>query len=198
MLLRLVDNSLTSLTTTITDLAAVVQEQRSSGEQTDELVTFSDLTTEVLQGLRPQVLATNARVEMDFSQLPSLQYVRSNMRTIMLNLLSNALKYRHPDRVPYVRVRTYVTTGCPVFEIQDNGLGINLERYGSELFQLFRRFHPQVGDGTGVGLFLVNRLVEARGGHIEVETQEDLGTTLRLHLQAVASNDHESTFLASE
>ena len=198
VLLRLVDNSLTSLTTTITDLAAVVQEQRSTGEQTDELVTFSDLTTEVLQGLRPQVLATNARVEMDFSQLPHLKYVRSNMRTIVLNLLSNALKYRHPDRVPHVRVRTYVTTGCPVFEIQDNGLGINLERYGSELFQLFRRFHPQVSDGTGVGLFLVNRLVEARGGHIEVETQEDLGTTLRLHLQVAASNGREITFLGGE
>ena len=184
VVLRLVDESLTNLSTTITDLAAVVQEQRSPGEQTDEVVTFSSLTTEVLQALRPQILATGASIETDFSQLPTLQYVPSSLRTILHNLLSNALKYHHPDRVPHVQVRTHLTGDVPVLEIQDNGLGMNLERYGDELFHLFRRFHPQAGEGTGVGLFLVNRLVQARGGHIDVEAQEGLGTTLRLFLQA--------------
>ncbi|WP_201981266.1 ATP-binding protein [Hymenobacter rubidus] len=182
VVLRLVEESLHNLSTTITDLAAVVQEQRSPGEQAVEQVNFAGLAADVLQALRPQLLATDARFETEFEALPELQYVRSNLRTILLNLLSNALKYRHPDRAPHVQVRTYRVGDCPVLEVKDNGLGMNLDRYGSELFHLFRRFHPQAGEGTGVGLFLVNRLVQSQGGHIAVESQEGRGTTFRVYL----------------
>ena len=184
IVLRLVDDSLMSLTTTISDLAAVVQEQRGSGEQAVEIVPFAPLLAEVMQSLGPQLLATDAHVATDFAALPDVQYVRSNLRIILLNLLSNALKYRHPDRRPEVTVRSYQQDASPVIEVQDNGLGINMERYGSELFHLFRRFHPQASEGTGVGLFLVNRLVQHAGGHITVESEEGVGTTFRVSLFA--------------
>ena len=83
-----------------------------------------------------------------------------------------------------MQVRAYYAEACPVLEVQDNGLGMNLERHGRELFQLFRRFHPTADEGTGVGLFLVNRIVQARDGRIEVESQEGTGTTFRVFLQA--------------
>ena len=192
IMLRLVDDSLHHLTTTITDLAAVVQEQRQPGEQAVEPVSFVGLAAEVLLTLRPQVQATNARIETNFTGLPELEYVPSNLRTILLNLLSNALKYRHPERPPHVRLRTYRSPTGPVLEVQDNGLGLNLERHGSELFHLFRRFHPQAEEGTGVGLFLVNRLVQAHGGHIAVESQEGEGTTFRVHLHDADSASRPS------
>jgi signal transduction histidine kinase len=69
-----------------------------------------------------------------------------------------------------------------VLEVQDNGLGLDLNRHGAELFQLFRRFHPNAGEGTGVGLFLVNRLVQAEGGRVEVESEPEQGTTFRVFL----------------
>jgi signal transduction histidine kinase len=183
LVLRLVDSSLQDLTTTIEGLAAVVQVQRQPGEQTAELVQLPDLTADVLQTIRPQVQDTQASIQADFTQLPELLYVRSNLRTILLNLLSNALKYRHAERRPRVSLRTRVVSGQPLLEVQDNGLGIDLQRHGAELFQLFRRFHPQAGDGTGVGLFLVNRLVQAHGGRIEVESQAGDGTTFRVFLR---------------
>jgi signal transduction histidine kinase len=64
---------------------------------------------------------------------------------------------------------------------------MDLAHYGSELFQLFRRFHPQAAEGTGVGLFLVNRLVQAQGGHIEVESEVGQGTTFRVYLGQAAA-----------
>ncbi|MBU6122042.1 sensor histidine kinase [Hymenobacter siberiensis] len=182
VVLRLLEESLHSLSTTITDLAAVVQEQRSPGKQAAEEVALTSLVADVLKTLRPQLTATEARVDTDFAGLPALSYVRSNLRTILINLLGNALKYRHPARVPHIQVRTYQDSGCPVLEVRDNGLGMNLDRYGSELFQLFRRFHPQAGEGTGVGLFLVNRLVHSEGGHIAVESEEGQGTVFRVFL----------------
>ena len=114
--------------------------------------------------------------------MPTVRCVPRNLRTILLNLLANALKYRYPGRPPRIGVRTRLAAGRPVLEVQDNGLGIDLERHGAELFQLFRRFHPEAAAGTGVGLFLVNRLVQAQGGHIEVASQPGCGTTLSVFL----------------
>jgi signal transduction histidine kinase len=182
-MLRLMDDSLNDLSVTITDLAAVVQEARTPGEQLPEPVALADLTADVLQTLRPQLQDAEAHIQMDFDALPEIEFVRSNLRTVLLNLVANAVKYRHPDRPARVLLRSRMAGKQPVLEVQDNGLGLDLERHGSELFQLFRRFHPHAGEGTGVGLFLVNRLVQAQGGRVEVESQPEQGTTFRLYLR---------------
>ena len=179
----LFDKSLQALTTTISDLADVVQVARQPGREATETVDLAALTEVLLQTLHPQVQEAAATIETDFSGLPTLTYAPSSLRTILLNLLTNTLKYRHPDRAPQVLVRSYLAGQQPVLEVQDNGLGLNLDLYGRELFQLFRRFHTDVSEGTGVGLFLVNRLVRAEGGHIEVESQEGQGTTFRVYLR---------------
>lgn len=179
---QLVDNSLRVLVTTITDLATVVQVERQPTEQPAEKVALADLAADVRQTLHTQIMTSQADVQLDFGGLPMVHYVPSNLRTILLNLLANALKYRHPERLPRIRLRSHLADGRPVLVVQDNGLGIDLEAHGQELFQLFRRFHPDAAPGTGVGLFLVNRLVRARGGHIEVASQPGEGTTFSVCL----------------
>jgi signal transduction histidine kinase len=183
-LLPFMDKAIRALSTTIDDLATVVQENRQPTAQASEPVALADLADDVLAVLHPQVVATEAAISLDFNDLPEVPYVRSNLRTILLNLVANALKYRHPERPPQVALRTYYAAGQPVLEVQDNGLGINLAHHREELFQLFRRFHPQAAEGTGVGLFLVNRLVQAQEGHIDVESAEDQGTLFRVFLGA--------------
>lgn len=181
-LLHYMDKSLNALSTTIDDLATVVQENRQPAAQLPEPVALADLAADVLATLHPQAQDAHAAIELDFSNLAEIPCVRSNLRIILLNLVANALKYRHPDRAPRVAVRSYLAEGQPVLAVQDNGLGIDLAQHGTELFQLFRRFHPTAAEGTGVGLFLVNRLVQAQGGRIEVESEENVGTTFRVHL----------------
>jgi signal transduction histidine kinase len=179
------DKAIQALSTTIDDLATVVQENRQPTDQSPpEPVALAALANDVLTVLHPQVVATEAVISLDFNALPEVPYVRSNLRTILLNLVANALKYRHPDRPPQIQLRTSDAADQPVLEVQDNGLGIDLDLHGAELFQLFRRFHPQAAEGTGVGLFLVNRLVQAQGGHIEVESVAGQGTTFRVFLGA--------------
>ena len=181
-ILRLFDNSLISLNTTITDLAAVVQEQRQQGELPTELVAFAPLLQEVLQTLNVEIMDSEARITADFAALADIKYARGNLSTILLNLVSNSIKYRHPGRRSEIFVRTYHLDGCPALEVTDNGLGLNLAQHGHELFQLFRRFHPAASEGTGVGLFLVNRIVQYEGGQIDVESEEGQGTTFRVRL----------------
>ncbi|MDJ0364070.1 hybrid sensor histidine kinase/response regulator [Hymenobacter sp. H14-R3] len=180
----LADDSLRVLATTITDLASVVQEERQPAAEPIEQVALAAIVAEIAQSLHVQILDSKAVIISCFEALPVLSYSPRNLRTILLNLLANALKYRHPGRAPQVRLRTWLAAGHPVLEVQDNGLGIDLERHQGELFQLFRRFHPDAASGTGVGLFLVNRLVQAQGGHIEVASQPGEGTTFSVYLQS--------------
>jgi signal transduction histidine kinase len=176
----MIGDALVQLSTTINDLAAVGQVQQQS-HLPAETVVLEDLTQEVLQTLQPQVLLARGRVTTDFAAQPTVTYSRANLRTILLNLLSNSLKYADPNRPCRVHLSIWRHEGGPVLLVEDNGLGFDVARHSEELFHLFRRFHDHT-EGTGVGLYLVNRLVQANGGRIEVESEVGQGTTFRLYL----------------
>ena len=180
MLEPMIDAALRQLATTIDDLATVGQAQRLP-ELPPETVDLAELTQEVLQTLQPQVLAARARVTVDFSARPTISYTRANLRTVLLNLLSNAFKYADPARPTRVHLSLWLEAGQPVLLVEDNGLGFDLDRHRDELFHLFRRFHDHT-EGTGVGLYLVNRIVQSNGGRVEVESEVGVGSTFRLYL----------------
>ena len=179
-LVPLIQEALQQLSTTLDDLSALGQVQQSAHEA-DESVALADVVEEVLGTLEPQVRAARARVTTDFTARPVVSYARAGLRTIVLNLLSNALKYADPARPARVHVSLWLDAGQPVLWVKDNGLGFDALAHGPELFQLFRRFHHHT-EGTGVGLYLVNRLVQARGGRIEVESRVGEGATFRVYL----------------
>jgi signal transduction histidine kinase len=179
-LLPMVDDALRQLSTTVGDLAAVGQVQRDVNLPA-ETVLLEALTQEVLQALQVQVQATRARITTDFSAAPTITYSRANLRTILANLLSNSLKYADPARRCRIHLSLWKQDGRPVLLVEDNGLGFDVQRHQEELFQLFRRFHNHT-EGTGVGLYLINRIVQGNGGHIEVESEIGEGSTFRLYL----------------
>ncbi|MBG8555594.1 PAS domain-containing sensor histidine kinase [Hymenobacter guriensis] len=180
LLVPLVQEALQQLSITIDDLATLGQAQQLSQVPT-ELVSLHGLTEEVVNTLEPQVRAARARITTDFTAWPALSFARANLRTILLNLLSNSLKYADPDRPARIHVSMWDERGQPVLVVEDNGLGFDAQKHGAELFHLFRRLHTHT-PGTGVGLYLVNRIVEARGGSIEVDSQPGQGATFRVRL----------------
>jgi len=113
-------------------------------------------------------------VLLDLAPLLTVRLAEQNLRAVLYNLLSNALKYHHPTRTREVHVRSWLEPGYEVLEVKDNGLGISPERR-SKLFHLFQHFHSHV-QGTGVGLYIVKRMVENAGGRVVVESEEGLGT----------------------
>ena len=173
--------ALQQLLGTIDGLTEVVQQQRQLDEAPVEAVALQPFTEEVIRGLPQLPGQPEAEFTLDFAALPSLRLPRTALQSVLYNLLSNALKYAEPGRAPRIAVRTALVEGTPVLSVQDNGRGIDLKRYGGELFQLFRRFHPEVA-GSGVGLYLVNRLVKQVGGRVEVDSVVGEGTTFRVFL----------------
>ncbi|UYZ62694.1 PAS domain-containing protein [Hymenobacter weizhouensis] len=179
-LISMFEKSLHQINDTIHSLSELVRVQKLRHEWPAEPIDVAQLTEEVLLSIGELLTTGRAVVHTNFAAVPVLQFVRPHLQSILYNLISNALKYASPHRRPRIELTTYLTAeGQPVLEVQDNGLGIDLERFGGELFQLFRRFHDHV-DGSGLGLYLVNRVVQGYGGRITVASTVGKGTTFRV------------------
>lgn len=183
ILLPLIRQALRQLNGTIDELAALGQAQQTSAGPV-ETVALAEVTAEVLRTLEPQAHIARALITTDFAARPAVSFPRANLRTVLLNLLSNALKFADPDRPARIHLAMQVVDDQTVLVVQDNGLGFDAQKYGQELFHLFRRLHGHM-PGSGVGLYLVNRIVQANGGRIQVESQEGQGATFRLWLGEV-------------
>lgn len=99
---------------------------------------------------------------------------------ILTQLVTNAVKYRHPDRDPVIRLTLEKQPGCLVLNIKDNGLGMDLDKYGEKLFGMHKTFHEHP-DARGLGLFLAKNQLEAMNGKIRAISQEGKGSTFKLY-----------------
>ncbi|MGI4874294.1 MAG: PAS domain-containing protein [Janthinobacterium lividum] len=160
--------------TQLTDIARLQQAQAL------EAVDLSALVADVRLDLAPLFAETQAQLVVDVATCPRVSFTPAHLRSIVYNLLSNALKYRHPDRPAVVHLRTQCTATQAIVEVQDNGLGLD-ERQQAQLFRMFQRLHPHV-EGTGVGLYMVKRMVENAAGTITVHSQLGVGSTFRVTL----------------
>jgi sigma-B regulation protein RsbU (phosphoserine phosphatase) len=175
------EKALQQILGTIAGLTEVVQQQRQLERVPSEVVELQPFAEEIIRSLQPQAAEQEATFVLNFSAVPTLRMARPSLHSMLYNLLSNALKYAQPGRKPVIQISTALHERIAVLKVQDNGRGIDLERHGQELFQLFRRFHPEV-EGLGMGLYLVNRLVHQAGGQIEVESTVEQGTTFCIYL----------------
>ena len=176
------EKALEQIMGTIDGLAEVVQVQRQLEQVFAEAIEVQAVAEEVIQSLQPQVSERSATIISDFAAAPTMRIARPVLHSLLYNLVSNALRYADLIRTPYIRVSTaVVASGESMLMVQDNGRGIDLKRHQQHMFQLFRRFHPDVA-GSGVGLYLVHRLVNQAGGRIEVNSIVGEGTTFQIYL----------------
>ena len=138
-------------------------------------IALAPVLDDVRQDLGPLLAETGGWLEVNVAECPTLVVSEKNLRSLLYNLVSNALKYRHPDRPPLVRLSCRLEDSRRVLRVQDNGLGLS-EWQQAKLFQLFGRLHTHV-EGTGVGLYMVKKMVENASGTLTVESQEGAGTT---------------------
>jgi PAS domain S-box-containing protein len=139
-------------------------------------IRFDDILTKVKEDMMGEILNTNAWIISDFGPAQEVNHYKPYLESIMLNLLSNALKYRYPGRDPEIRFETHLVNNRPVLKVLDNGLGIDLQQHGKQIFGLRKVFHGN-SNAHGVGLFLTKTQVEALGGKISVESVVNQGTT---------------------
>lgn len=121
-----------------------------------------------------------------FNHVPVEIYVNAvdvYMESICLNLITNAIKYRSEVRDSFLKITALTKPYFTIIEFTDNGLGINLDVHSKYLFGMYNTFH-QNADSKGIGLFITKNQVEAMGGKIEVESEENKGSTFRIYLKS--------------
>ncbi|MBF8148486.1 PAS domain S-box protein [Winogradskyella sp. F6397] len=95
--------------------------------------------------------------------------------SIILNFITNAIKYKSPKRKPIIELSSRVDDDYVILKIKDNGLGIDLEKFGDQLFQMYNTFHCNE-DAIGIGLFITKNHIESLGGKVEVISKVDEGS----------------------
>lgn len=178
-LAEMLDNSINKLKNTVKALTEITKVQKDANN-TVELLSFQNILDDVQSDIQKMMEQHQVSLKADFNT-PEIHYPKINLRSIFYNLLSNAIKYQSPDRKPEIHIRSEKQGEFVLLTFEDNGLGMNQTQL-NKLFTMFKRFHTHV-DGTGIGLYMVKRMVENRGGKIEVKSEEGVGTTFKIFLK---------------
>jgi PAS domain S-box-containing protein len=176
----LIHSSVDRFKRTVLDLTEVAKIQREAGDDVS-CISLAEVVAEVQLDFESLIAEAGARIETSLAPEAVIRFSAKNIRSIMYNLLSNALKYRSPDRKPLIKITAENTIDQVLLSVTDNGLGIDLAEE-SKIFSMFKRLHDHV-EGSGIGLYIVKRIVENAGGYIVVQSEVGLGSTFRIYFK---------------
>ena len=145
-----------------------------------EPLNLHDYVNQTIDVLRQQIIFKNATIKNNVPKKMVINYNAAYLESIILNFLSNAIKYSHPNRKPVILIDYLKSEN--ILQITDNGLGIDLEKYGDKIFGMYKIFHGNK-DARGIGLFISKNQIEAMGGKVEVTSQLNNGTTFKIYIK---------------
>ena len=127
-------------------------------------------------------LIDRSRAVVHVGSLPTVKAEPLQMRQLLQNLVSNAIKFQPPDHTPEVWIESEAGDGELLLIVRDNGIGFD-PRYAARIFRVFERLHAR-GEysGTGIGLALCRKIAERHGGSIRAESEPGKGSTFTVTL----------------
>jgi signal transduction histidine kinase len=175
--IKMVSGTLSNMIQHLNEIVKIDTEKNS--EKT--LIEFDLLFKNIVNALQTNIQNAGAIVRYDFSKCKSVRYLPAYLESIFHNLLTNSLKYRHPDRSPIITSQSKIENGHVYIIFEDNGLGIDMEKYGDKIFGMYQTFHKNP-DAQGIGLYITRNQIEALGGDIQVESKLNVGTRFVIRL----------------
>lgn len=146
-----------------------------------QTIDMNELLEKVMLPLSEELSTSGGKVLTDFSALNKVRFSKYQLESVLLNLLTNALKYRNTEVPLQIQISTERVNEQALLKVEDNGIGIDLEKNRDRLFKLFKRFHDHV-EGRGIGLHLVHSFVAGAGGRIDVDSEVGKGSTFFVYL----------------
>ena len=144
-----------------------------------EWIGFKDVLDKTTQMMYGAIFQKEVNVDYDF-KISEIFYSKIYLESIILNFVSNAIKYCSNKRTPSLNLKTFLISGDVILEVSDNGIGIDLEKHQDQIFQLNKTFHDHP-DAKGLGLYMVKSHIESLGGEISIQSKPDSGTTFRVN-----------------
>ncbi len=145
-------------------------------------IDLTQICQAVISQIQNIITSSGAEIEIHFKETNEIVFNRSYLESIFLNLMTNSIKYRSPDRNLKIKIKSYSSADFYFLRFEDNGLGIDLTKHKDKIFGMYQRFHNH-SDSKGLGLYLVKSQIQALGGNISVESQVNIGTTFEIKIK---------------
>ncbi|TLP76792.1 sensor histidine kinase [Maribacter sp. ACAM166] len=171
-----VTKSITHLTEDINEYVAILDNTQINVTEIDFLELIQEVENEFTETLLDD---STFEVLVDFKAWRKLTYSKLYLQSILHNFISNAIKYKRENVSSFIQFESAYENNKKVLYVKDNGIGLNLERHGENLFKLYTRFHRNIS-GKGMGLFLVKSQLEALNATITVDSNVGIGTTFKI------------------
>jgi len=180
-LVKMLQNVSNTLNETMLNLNEVVNIQTNINLIIENL-NLKDNIDKILNILSEQIAFKKAVLDNNVAPEIFVKYNPAYLESILLNFISNAIRYSHPLRQPTIALKSYSENEKTVLEISDNGIGIDLKKYGDKLFGMYKTFHENP-DSKGIGLFITKNQIDAMGGYVTVESEPNVGTTFKIYFK---------------
>ncbi|MEY5047896.1 MAG: hypothetical protein RLZZ175_1255 [Bacteroidota bacterium] len=164
----------------IIDMNEILSIQKDLTEK-NKIVAFEDELNSILISEKNTFEGKNIKILADFEEIPKIQSVNSFIHSILHNLITNAIKYRKPNTECIIKIKTYTKDEFVFLSVEDNGLGIDLNKNNNKIFKPYKRFHSHV-EGRGLGLYLVQTQAQMLGGDVSIESELNIGTKFIVNL----------------
>jgi two-component system phosphate regulon sensor histidine kinase PhoR len=180
----MLEKSVNSMRAIINELSEITRIESNYKDEA-ETVRFENILNEVKMTINDKIIDSKAFIYIDIKE-PEIEFPRKNLRSIIYNLLSNAIKYKSPNRTPEIHIKTEKVDGSIQISVRDNGLGIADDKKDL-LFTPYSRLEKKV-EGTGIGLYLVKKIIENEGGEILVNSKFGEGSEFIVYLKSNREN----------
>ncbi|GAA4310480.1 PAS domain S-box protein [Nibribacter koreensis] len=177
-----IEKSILSIDTVLKDLNTILTVGFNKDTLEVESINLKAVCEEAIESLHESIDAVGGQVELNIEAGLRVSGNKAYLFSMFHNLLTNAIKYRSPDRTLQITVTATIKGKWVKVLFTDNGSGFDEERAGDKVFKLYQRFHHEV-EGRGLGLFMVKTQVESMGGDIQVSSQEGVGTEFLICLR---------------
>lgn len=158
------------------DLNVILSTKSMINEKFEE-VNVGEALENILHALESGIENAGASFHIHVvPQAERISTIKGYIQSCLYNLISNAIKYRSPERPPVISIKVWKELKTVYFEISDNGIGIDLSRHQKKIFGLYQRFTNNI-EGKGLGLHMTKLQVEALGGSISVQSEPGIGST---------------------
>ncbi|MCE3227268.1 MAG: hypothetical protein K0S32_1819 [Bacteroidetes bacterium] len=171
--------AVTQLDVIVKDLNKIL-ELRAAVAESKEKVNLNEIVRGIMDSIYETIISEKVHIDLDL-QVTDVSSVKSYIYSIFYNLITNSIKYKQTQKNPLIRISSKELNGNVVIVFSDNGVGMNLDEYGTKVFGLYQRFHLNVS-GKGMGLFMVRTQVEALEGNIVVKSSPGHGSVFTIEL----------------
>ena len=171
-----------SLSDTVHHLNEVVQIKKDASQKLTKVELYNSIES-VRKNISALVQEGNVQFIVSVPKGQMVNAVPAYVDSILLNLMTNSIKYRDPEKNPKIEISSTSVDDSVILTVTDNGLGIDLDRHRNKIFGMYKTFHKHE-EAKGIGLFITKNQIEAMNGKIEVESTVGKGTTFRLYFKA--------------